>query len=134
MNYQIDKGQGIYDCTIVVSIIPEKRGASMFEMLVFIFGVYAFVFGSIRLPWNLAVSGWRARVAGMILMAPLPILILLGRVAGQGVDQDTAMSFYGIMELVIVLAGILGAALFAYLTRPEPGDNDLRKADRDDLA
>jgi hypothetical protein len=106
----------------------------MFEMLVFIFGVYAFVFGSIRLPWNLAVSGWRARVAGMILMAPLPILILLGRVVGQGVDQDTAMSFYGIMELVIVLAGILGAALFAYLTRPELGDNDLRKADRDDFA
>ena len=62
------------------------------------------------------------------------MLFLLGRIVGRGVQGNTALSFYGIMELVIVLAGILGAALFAYLTRPEPGDNDLRKTDRDDLA
>jgi len=67
-------------------------------------------------------------------MAPLPILILLGRVAGQGVDQDAATSFYGIMELVVVLAGILGAALFAYLTRPALGQNDLGEVNGDDLA
>ncbi len=63
-------------------------GDVMFEMLVFIFGVYAFVFGSVRLPWKLSLAGWRARVAGLFLMAPLPILILLGQVVGQGVDQD----------------------------------------------
>jgi hypothetical protein len=91
----------------------------MFEMLVFIFGVYAFTFGSVRLPWKLTVSGWRARVASLFLMAPLPILILLGRVVGQGVDEQTALSFYGIMELVIVLLGIFGAGLFSYLTRPK---------------
>lgn len=89
----------------------------MFEMLVFIFGVYAFTFGSVRLPWNLRVVGWRARVAGLFLMAPLPILILLGQVAGQGVDQEAAQSFYGIMELVLVLLGILGAAVFSFFTR-----------------
>ena len=89
----------------------------MFEMLVFIFGVYAFVFGSVSLPWNLSVSGWRARIAGLFLMAPLPILVLLGRVIGQGIDAQTALSFYGIMELILVLLGILGAALFVYLTR-----------------
>jgi hypothetical protein len=89
----------------------------MFEMLVFIFGVYALVFDSIRLPWNLSVSGWRARVAALFLMAPLPILIFLGRVVGQGVDEQTALSFYGMLELIIVLLGILGAALFSYLTR-----------------
>lgn len=91
----------------------------MLEMLVFILGVYAFVFGSVRLPWNLSLAGWRARIAGLILMLPLPILILLGRVVGQGVDEQTGLSFFGIMELVIVLLGILGAALFAYLTRPK---------------
>jgi hypothetical protein len=91
----------------------------MFEMLVFIFGIYAFVFGSVRLPWNLSVSGWRAWVAALFLMAPLPILILLGRVVGQGIDESTALSFFGMLELVIVLLGILGAALFAYLTRPK---------------
>lgn len=85
-------------------------------MLVFIFGVYAFTFGNVRLPWNLSVSGWRARVAGLILMAPLPILILLGRVVGQGVDEQTALSFFGILELVIVLFGILAAVLFSYFS------------------
>lgn len=94
----------------------------MFEMLVFIFGVYAFVFGSVRLPWNLSVSGWRARIAAIFLMVPLPILIFLGRVVGQGVDQSTARSFFGMLELVISLIGILGAALFAYLTRPKLKD------------
>jgi len=68
----------------------------MLEMLGFIFGVYAFTFGSVRLPWSLSLSGWRARVASLFLMAPLPILILLGRVVNQGVDEQTALSFYGI--------------------------------------
>ena len=91
----------------------------MFEMLVFIIGIYAFVFGSVRLPWKLSLSGWRARVAGIFLMAPLPVLILLGRVVGRGVDDQAALSFFGIMELVIVIMGILSAALFSYLTRPK---------------
>jgi hypothetical protein len=99
----------------------------MFEMLVFIFGVYAFTFGSVRLPWNLSVSGWRARVAGLFLMAPMPVLIILGRQVGQGVDDQTASSFFGMMELVIVLLGLLGAVLFAYLTRPKIPEKDLDK-------
>ncbi len=88
-------------------------------MLVFIFGVYALTFGSVRLPWNLSVSGWRARVAGLFLMAPLPILLLLGRIVGKGVNERTALSFYGILELVIVLLGIFVAVLFSFFTRPK---------------
>ena len=90
----------------------------MFEMLVFIFGIYALIFGSVRLPWKISLEGWRARIAGLFLIAPLPILILLGRSVSQGIDRDKAISFYGIMEVVIVILGILGAVLFAYLTRP----------------
>jgi len=96
----------------------------MFEMLVFIIGVYAFVFGKVALPWNLSLSGWRARISGLFLMMPMPILILLGGVVGRGVDDQTALSFYGIMELVIVLTGILGAALFAFLSRPKNETSD----------
>jgi hypothetical protein len=90
----------------------------MLELVVFVFGVYAFVFGNVRLPWNFSLSGWRARVSGLMLMAPLPLLILLGRNVRQGVEIETAMSFFGIMELIIVIICILGAVLFAYLTRP----------------
>ena len=104
----------------------------MFEMLLFIFGVYAFVFGSIRLPWSLSLVGWRARVASLFLMAPLPILILLGGAVRQGIDLDTALSFYGIMELIIIVLGILGAALFAYLTRPSNEEQGLSKIDEND--
>jgi hypothetical protein len=96
----------------------------MFEMLVFIVGVYALIFGSVRLPWHLSISGWRARVAGLFLMAPLPILIILGSEIGQGVNVRTALSFFGMMELIIVLLGILAAALFSYFTRPKIGEND----------
>jgi hypothetical protein len=96
----------------------------MFEMLVFIFGVYALVFGSIRLPWKMSLGGWRARIAGLFLMAPLPILILLGRSISQGIDRDTALSFYGILELGMVLLGILGAVVFAYLTRQSINEQD----------
>ena len=60
----------------------------------FILGVYAFTFGSVMLPWSLSLSGWRANVSGIFLMAPLPILILLGMVVSQGVDVQTALFFY----------------------------------------
>jgi hypothetical protein len=96
----------------------------MFEMLVFIFGVYALVFGGVRLPWNLSLSGWRARAAGLLLMAPLPILILLGQVANRGIDSEAAMAFYGIMEIAVTFIGILGAAGIAYFSRKSATDHD----------
>jgi len=79
----------------------------MLEMFLFIIGVYTFVFGRVSLPWNLSIDGWRARIAALFLMAPFPILFLLGRVVGRGVQDNTALSFYGIMELIIVILGIL---------------------------
>ena len=91
----------------------------MLEMFLFIIGVYTFVFGRVSLPWNLSIDGWRARIAALFLMAPFPILFLLGRVVGRGVQDNTALSFYGIMELIIVILGILGAVLFAHLTKPK---------------
>ncbi len=77
-------------------------------MLVIIFGVYAFTFGRVRLPWELCISGWRSRASGLFLVASLPILILLGKVISQGVDEQTVLSLYGIMELVRVLLSNLG--------------------------
>lgn len=89
----------------------------MLEMLVFIFGVHAFTFGKVSLPGELRLSGWRARIAALFLMAPLPVLLHFGREFGEGVDDQTALLFYGIMDVIIVVLGILGATLFASLTR-----------------
>lgn len=101
----------------------------MLEMLVFIIGISAFIFGKVSLPWNLSMSGWRARIAALFLVAPLPILLLFGREFGEGVSDQTALSFYGIMEVIIVLLGILGAALFAFLTRPKSGESNTEETE-----
>jgi hypothetical protein len=50
-------------------------------------------------------------------MALLPILLILSRVVGKGVDKQTALSFYGMLELVIALLGIIAAVLFSYFTK-----------------
>jgi hypothetical protein len=55
----------------------------------------------------------------IILEGPAANILLLGRVVGRGIDQPTALSFYGMLELVFILLGILGAALFAYLIHPK---------------
>jgi peptidoglycan/LPS O-acetylase OafA/YrhL len=103
----------------------------MFEMFVFLFGMYAFLFGSVRLPWKMSLVGWRARIAGLFLMAPLPILILLGVSVSEGVDRETAQSFFGILELIVAMLGILAAALFAYLTRPADVEQSNADLDQD---
>jgi hypothetical protein len=93
--------------------------------------MYAFLFGRVRLPWGMSLAGWRARIAGLFLMAPLPILILLGVSVSTGIDQETARSFFGILELVVALLGILGAVLFAYLTRPSIAEKKDTAIDQD---
>jgi hypothetical protein len=91
----------------------------MLEMVVFVLGVYTLVFGQIRLPRNLALKGWRARGAGLFLMMPLPLAIMVGRVVGKGISVEKAQAFFGMVELGLVAAGIGGAVIFALLTRPK---------------
>jgi hypothetical protein len=90
----------------------------MVEMVVFIVGIYTLLFGHLKLPWNLSLRGWRARVASLFLIAPFPISIFLGRVVGQGLTADKAQSIFGLTELILVVLGVGGAVVFAYFTRP----------------
>ncbi len=90
----------------------------MVEMVVFVVGIYTIIFGQLKLPWNLALQGWRARFAALFLLAPFPLSILLGRVVGQGLSAEKAQSFFGLAELFLVVLGVGGAILFAYLTKP----------------
>ena len=90
----------------------------MLAMFMFVIGTYTFIFGSIKLPWNLSAKGWRARIASLFLLAPLPISIFLGRVVGKGLTPDRASSVFGLTELFLVVLGVGGALLFVYFTRP----------------
>jgi len=89
----------------------------MVEMVVFIIGIYTLLFGQLKLPWNLTLKNWRARIAAVFLIAPLPLSILLGREVGQGLSVEKAQSIFGLTELLLVVLGVGGAILFAYLTR-----------------
>jgi hypothetical protein len=91
----------------------------MVEMLVFIIGVYTFVFGKLHLPWNLNLQGWRARIASLFLIAPFPLSILLGKLIGTGLSPDQGQSVFGLTEIILVAIGVGGAILFAWLTMPK---------------
>jgi hypothetical protein len=90
----------------------------MLEMVVFVIGIYTIIIGKLTLPLNLALHGWRARVAALFLLAPLPLSILIGRVVGQGLPTGRAQSFFGLTELFLILLAVGGAIIFAYSTRP----------------
>ena len=90
----------------------------MLEMVVFVVGIYTLIIGKLKLPLNLALHGWRARVAALFLLAPLPLSILIRRVVGQGLPAGRAQSFFGLTELFLVVFCVGGAIVFAYLTKP----------------
>ena len=98
------------------------------EIIMLIGGLYAIIAGRVKLTKNMTLEGTRARVAGLFLAAPLPLALFFGFVIGllSGGDPD-AVSIAGIIELFLVLGGLLGAVLFAMLTKPKetapPSDN-----------
>lgn len=93
----------------------------MIEMLVFILGIYTVVFGSLHLPFNLSLKGWRARISGFFLLLPLPLIIFLSRYLSTGLSKDKAQSLFGIVELILVAFGVGAALIIALLTKPKNG-------------
>ena len=90
----------------------------MIEMVVFVIGIYTLLFGSLRLPTNFSLQGWRARVAAFFSDSTFSNSIFLGRVVGSGLSAEKARSVFGLTELILVALWIGGAVLLAYLTRP----------------
>ena len=103
----------------------------MVEMVVFVMGIYTLVFGQLKLPWNLALQGWRARVAALFLIAPFPLSILLGRVVGLGLSAEKAQSVFGLTELLLIVSGVGGAVIFAYLVRPQETTTQINESHND---
>ena len=93
------------------------------EILMLVGGLYALVAGKVRLTKNMYLEGWRARVAGLFLAAPLPLAFLAGLLIAlliaAGALPTSAESAAVIVELLLVIGGLVGAVVFALVTKPK---------------
>jgi hypothetical protein len=101
----------------------EKMCMLIAEILMLVGGLYALVAGKIRLTKNMYLEGWRARVAGLFLAAPLPLAFLAGLLIAllirAGALPTSAESAAVIVELLLVAGGLVGAVVFALVTKPK---------------
>jgi hypothetical protein len=91
------------------------------EGIFFIAGLIALIVGKFRLYGKQTIQGTRARVVGLILMAPGPLALSIGLVIGASgrVTQETINLVTGI-EMLIVGAAFVGAAVVTLTTPEEP--------------
>ena len=93
------------------------------EVVMLVGGLYALVAGKVRLTKNMYLEGWRARIAGLFLAAPLPLAFLAGALIGTlisvGVLPSSAQGVAGLVELFLVLGGLASAVIYATVTRPK---------------
>ena len=87
------------------------------EILMFVGGLYALIAGKIQLTRNLRLEGGRARVAGLILMAPLPIAILIGLAIGSGALSGDIIDYAGFIDMALVLLALVAVVIFGYAVR-----------------
>ncbi len=92
------------------------------EFLMLVGGVYALIAGKVRLTKNLHLEGWRARVAGLILMTPLPLALLmqmaLASLLARADPVPESVSNYGaIIHIALVLLALVAVVIFGYAVR-----------------
>jgi hypothetical protein len=94
------------------------------EIIMLMGGMYALIAGKVELTKGISLEGWRARVVGIFLVAPLPVSFLAGFAIGALVElhafPQSILNYVGVLEFVIVLAGLIGAAVFGALVKPKP--------------
>ena len=90
------------------------------EIVMLLGGLYALIAGKVKLTKNLQLEGWRARVAGLFLAAPLPLALLTGLLIGILFGTDTSIQGIAtLVELLFVLGGLDVAVTLAMITTPE---------------
>jgi hypothetical protein len=93
------------------------------EILMLIGGLYALIAGKVKLTKNLRLDGWRARVAGLILVAPMPLAFLIGvllaLLAEAGALPPSILDYVGIIDAVLVLLALVAVVIYGYAVRPK---------------
>jgi hypothetical protein len=92
------------------------------EIVMLVGGVYALVTGKLTLTKNNRLVGWRAKIAGLILMSPLPLAFLFGTVLGllayAEILPEDSIQISSVIEIVLVIAALVGSVAFAWFTKP----------------
>jgi uncharacterized membrane protein YqjE len=108
--------------------VQGKEGKMGFLLIVeigyFIWGLYVLIAGRVRLSRSLNLEGRRARVVGLIMVAPLPLAFLTGLLMGAliqaGVLPTPVVRSYGtIIEILIVAGALAGILAYTRITRPK---------------
>jgi len=90
------------------------------EIIMLLGGIVTLFRGKLFLHQDLQLEGWRARVAALFLIAPLPLAFLVGFVLAFLFGADRIRGIATIIEIVIAGGCLGGAFLFAYLSRENP--------------
>ncbi len=93
------------------------------EIIMLIAGVVAMIVGKIKVSENFILEGWRARIAGVFLIAPLPLAflagVLIGFLIGFGALPPSALDYTGLLELLIVVSGLVGVVIYSIFVKPK---------------
>jgi len=92
------------------------------EIGMFIAGLIALISGRFTLTKQNVLTGTRARIAGAILILPLPIAfgigLLMGALAGSGAIPSDTLQYAACVDIALVIAGLAGAYGYAAATKP----------------
>lgn len=98
----------------------------MIEMIFWLSGLYALITG--RLGWGARfhLTNWRARLAGLSWMVPLPVTLYTPRMLREWMPASETHFFYGMVEIILIIVFIGGGLLLGWWLEPKrPQANSL---------
>jgi hypothetical protein len=91
------------------------------EIIMLVGGLVALVTGKLKLSNALQLEGTPARIAGAILMAPLPLALaigfMIGLLIGMGALPESALGLSTVIEIALVLGALVAAYFYGRSAR-----------------
>jgi hypothetical protein len=86
------------------------------EIGMLLYGVYTLFTGKIRFSQHINLEGRQARIVGLFLISPIPLLFVVGiflvSLIGSGILPESAANVLGIAEYILTLIGSIGAYVY----------------------
>jgi hypothetical protein len=103
----------------------------MLEIILFIIGLVGLIGGNLTVSKRSPIKGRRARIAGLILMVPLPLLlgifILVNKlILLQAISPLTEVPILRWLDLMPAALGLLGSFIYLHFTNPNRNPETLQ--------